>query len=757
MSLDLRRLSPFGHWTFFSCFMGLVVSLCVPSAPGQEPDPINVGADHMEYAGNGKFLIAIGNVTLTQLGQKLQADYVQIETETQEALARGHVVLTRANGTIWKGEELRHNFKTGQGQMSSFHLQGGSYNVYSEGSESISPGLVRLRRTSVSPCDEEARNEFQIVAHSAEVRDRRYVTLRNSVAWLGPIPVFYTPYWRKDLESLGRLDIVPGYSSSLGAFFLANYTAPLNDRGTVRSSTHLNGYSERGVGFGQDLRWNDSGKHRRGGFRGFYIDDTQLYRDTAEEEERSPILTDSGRYRFRLQHSAAVSDRDSLWMDTSYLSDPWVLKDFFREEYRNSSQPDNRFVVSHRGEGFVASLLLQPRLNDFFDYVTRMPEVRLDSSLVELGDSGLFHESQSTASQLDQKYATTDEGLDYGASRLDTAHTLFYPMRSFGFLNTTPQIGYRATYYSATLGDEVVSTNVVSQVDTNGVTTLVEEEQRIRPEEGAKLRSLYNLGFETSFKAFHVLEDGETTWGKGLRHVAEPYMKYNFVPEPNLRPENIYYFDSVDEIDKDHSVTLGMRNKLQTHRRIPLKAPPPDTNSGVLPMESRSAGNVLNLVDADVSNLFRIEKEEEQSVLGPLGFDVRLRPVAWFRMNVDGQYDWDEAALTRLNARASFIAENQSSLALEQSYYLDRRNQLGVIANLYPEARWSLRTYHRYDFESGLLAEHGYRIQRRLRCIALGLGVRIEPSYKAGESDDYRIWAHFELLSVHGSSFEIGE
>lgn len=722
---------------------------------GQDTDPINLNADRMEYANTdqGKVLIAVGNVVLEQLGQKLQADYVQYNPETREALARGNVMLTRPDGTIWKGEQLNHNFQTGMGAMSRFHLKTSMVNVYAEGSEVLTPEHVRVRKVALTPCEEKDRNEFEITGSSAEIRDRRYVSLWNSVVWLGPVPVFYWPYLRRDLESPGRFDVQPGYSSRLGAFIVPRYTQPLDDKGYVKSSTHVHAYSERGFGAGQDFLWDNPETGLKGGLTGFYISDQDMYPDEQDEAERSEILTDKNRYRIRLKHSASLTEVDRFWLDTSYLSDPWVVKDFFRKEYREAPMPDNRAVLSHRGDEYVASLLVQPRWNDFYSVVTRLPEARLDSAL-ELGGSGLFYETENQAAGLEQTYAETLDEEDYSAARLDTAHTLYYPMRFQGFLNVIPSAGYRGTYYSKTRGDPMASTNWVTTSAPDGSVSTVEEESNTQTEEDAELRNVFTLGLESSFRAFKVIDEGENAWGRGFRHVAEPYAEYELIPKPNLRPENIYQFDDLDEIDRANQVYLGMRNKLQT-RRISAARPQKEEEDllRVLPDDIRPGSGQTDLIYADLYNLFRFETEEEESALGPFFADIRLRPAGWFQMRFDAEYEWDTSVLTTFGARASLVGPDQTSVSLEYRVDEGVRDQIGVVADLFPDRRWSLLTYQRYDFENSVWSEQGYLLRRRFDCIALGLGFRYEPAYNNNEDDDFRVWASFDLLAMPGRRF----
>lgn len=276
-------------------------------------------------------------------------------------------------------------------------------------------------------------------------------------------------------------------------------------------------------------------------------------------------------------------------------------------------------------------------------------------------------------------------------------------------------------------------TNTFTEVVTNvaaGVTSVVEQVTNqidtVTEEAGATTRAMLELGLEASFKAFKELVPPRGREG-GLRHLAEPYARYTYVPEPSVKPEELYQFDSIDRLDKVHTVRLGMRNKLQT----------------------KWAGRIQDLVDADVSALYRIETQEDQDSLGPLDFDVQIQPVKWLFADVDGRYDLGESELERVNLSATARKPWLGDATLEYTYRRDRRNLLGVGFNLFPEARWSLATYWRYEFDDQRLEEQSYYLQHKTECLGLGIGYQ-------GRGDEWTIWGRIWLLAFPETVIELG-
>ena len=334
---------------------------------------------------------------------------------------------------------------------------------------------------------------------------------------------------------------------------------------------------------------------------------------------------------------------------------------------------------------------------------------------------------------MDRVFPEGDDKEDYNALRIDSSHMVYYPTRHFGFLNLTPRAGYRGTYYDTTYSLKTV-TNILINTDSNGVATVTNEVKDLRVDAGADLRNLYEVGFESSFKAFRTWDDlivmGD---GDGLRHVAEPYVKHTYTPEPNMLPEDLPQFDSVDGLGERHDLRLGMRNKFQTRRDK----------------------QVEDLMDANVYTTYRIYTEEEEEDFTDVFFDVQLNLVAWLPMDFDGRYDPYDSSFRTFNSQIAYLFPDESSLALEYRYYRDEQNQIAVEALLFPQDRWSFKGYARWDAEADGLQEYSLLVQRKTRCIGYGLGFGhvLATDY---EEDDYRVWAQFWLTDLPEASLDLG-
>src|SRR5262249_22803835 len=110
-----------------------------------------------------------------------------------------------------------------------------------------------------------------------------------------------------------------------------------------------------------------------------------------------------------------------------WQNDDGVVHDFFPGEYRQDPQPDTFVEVNKFWKNFSLDVLTQPRLNEFYETVERLPDVRLNGFRQQLGPTPLYYESESTAGYYRRMFAETNgvvAGANFEAARADTYQQL---------------------------------------------------------------------------------------------------------------------------------------------------------------------------------------------------------------------------------------------------------------------------------------------------------------------------------------------
>ncbi|MBR1609163.1 MAG: LPS-assembly protein LptD [Kiritimatiellae bacterium] len=686
----------------------------------------DVMADDAEYSFGGDsagWTTFSGNVAIRYKGFELRADRIRYNSETGDAEASGNVSLVGQDGTLWKGEELAINLRERAGAARAVDLYTRPFRVLADGGAFDAAGapgqIYEIENATLTTCTNEPGSfHWCVRARTARFRPGDDVTATGVVPRLFGIPFFYIPWYWKDLERHYGFRFQPGYKHSWGAYLLGTYKLPIlrdkKNKEFIDSYTFADFRSDRGWAVGEKAAWEFGENDSKGYLTGWYMPS-----DDDPPDEIGPDADE--RYRVRLQHSWNATDRDQVLVQGLYVSDTRVQKDFFREEWREMTEPENYATWTHYGDDYTAGLSARPRLNDIYSQVERLPEAWFSLNSLELGETGVYFENDDSLAFLRRVFEKGSSREDYDSFRGDAEFRLSYPRKYFGCLSVVPRAGYRATYYDKTL-ESYKSRSVVSSATTNDVGQVSwetsEVEEVVSREGGSELRSIFEVGAEISTRAYGYWDAADgTEW----RHVAEPYVDWTLRPRPDLRPFEILQFDSVDALDKENTARLGWRQRWQYRR--------PD-------------GSPREFAYLDLWTDINLDAEDDEEAVSDFGWDARQYPSDWMRLQTKGVYDNDAGELDRADV-VLVSWHDVFRCDVEYLWRNDRNSLFSGSVTWYPNERWAFNLFGRYEFETSQVEEVGGWIQRSWDCIALRLVASVEPGYDkddgSKEEDDWRI------------------
>lgn len=638
----------------------------------------------------------------------LTAQRIQIDQLRGEALAEGGVSLERAAQT-WTGERLRYNFRSGAMEAENFKLGhpplflGGERAITLETSDTTNR-VYNLESAYVTT-DDLAQPGYRIRAAKLTLKSDRRLVARNATLYVRDTPIFWFPYYTRRIDTHPtHWVLTPGYRSLYGAYLRAAYEFDVSTNATA--ALHFDPYSRRGVGMGPGIKY-DLDTLGAGNFAGYWIADQRPGVDPLTQGE-----IDSQRYRVSFDHRVTLRPELTATAVVRNQSDRWVVRDFFENEFRRNPLPSSFFEVQQTWPDFTLNALTRVQVNDFLETIERLPDLKLSAHRQQLGNSPIYYEGENSAGWFQHRFATGSVTNDYSAFRGDTFHQLLLPQTFFGWLNVTPRVGGRVTYYGDTQGD--------------GWEDLT-----------AKTRGVFNTGAEFSFKASRVWKDAENGFWDvdGLRHIIEPSVNYAFTPSPDPRPLELPQFDSelpslrllpltypdynsIDSIDSQNALRLGVRNKLQTKRD----------------------GHVEDLLDWAVMTDWRLDPREDQGRFSDIYSEADFKPRRWLTLNSELRVDPTAAILRESHTSAIFQPSRDWSFAVTHRYTRDDA-LLGVGGNLVGtrlflrfSENWGFRASHYYEVKEGLLEEQYYTVYRDLRSLTAALTLRLRESL-ASEDD----------------------
>jgi lipopolysaccharide assembly outer membrane protein LptD (OstA) len=667
----------------------------------------------VEFDLNTGLATASNGVVVKYQGARLKAVAATINQLTGEVQAEGDVRI-EAQGRLWTSERASYNLRTGELVTERFRL--GQPPVLAAGD--VAAGNQRLGVfagvNGMVSADDYAQPSYRVKARKLIVVTGQYVEARQAVLYVGKVPVFYFPHYRRSLKiEAPTFEFTPGYRSAYGPYLLTSYHWHLSE--TFDGAVNLDVRQKRGLGVGPDLNWHLK-KWGEGTGKYYYTHDDDAGRDPSGK------LIDDDRQRVWLSHLATPATNLTLRGMLRYQSDPYVIHDFFEGEYKDNVQPSTFAEATKLWSNFGLDVLAQPRVNDFFETVERLPDVKLTGFRQQLGHTPLYYESDSSLGYFRRKFAEGDTNLPYAALRADTYHQIVLPHTFFGWLNVTPRVGGRFTHYGEAHLD-------------GGVT---DDENR----------GVFNTGAEASAKASRLWRGAYSRFFQvnGLRHIVQPSVNYAYVPTPNVTPRHLPQFDyemastrllpidypdynAIDAIDSQNVMRFGLRNKLQTKRKHGLD----------------------NLLNWALYMDWRLNPREDQPTFSDFYSDADLKPFSWLTFNSEVRVDISDGRLNEANHSFTITPNTTWSVAFGHRY-LDDEPLFGPDSgnNLFYgtfyyrfDENWGFRMTQRFEAEYGLWEEQLYSIYRDFRSWTGALTFRVRRN--RGESPDYTVALTFSL------------
>ena len=622
--------------------LALIISAAIfsVSAAAQEAEGLEVGALNKILPGvsagavyyrNGAWYGTNG-IYFKRANTVLTADSAAINPDTGAVSADGHVRIEEGE-QLWVGEHIDYNYKTHV--MRSLQFRTGQSPVFAAGSNLAGNDTNKIYTAEhiFVTTDDVSNPAFRVRASRVKIVPGQYIEMWNAVLWADGVPVFYFPFYKRNLgEHANNLNFLPGYRSRYGPFLLTTYTWFLGD--AADGKIHLDYRERHGVAAGPDVNLH-LGQWGEVTAKYYYLHDDRPNFGTNGLPDYGSVPQNRQRVYFSWQATPATNLNVKALVN--YQTDPFVLHDYFEGEYIFDPQPNTFVEVNKYWDNWSLDALTTPQVNDFFNQVEQLPDVKLTGWRQQIFNTPLFYESESSVGYYRSFIAYTN-GLYPGtngffadsAVRADTFQQILLPWTLFGWLNVTPHAGGRFTYYS----------------ERNAATGSSEE----------VYRKVFNAGVDSSFKLSRTWTGATNSLLQinGLRHVIEPSVSYIFVPNPSTRPGQLPQFDSetasllilpiqfpayndLDSIDGRNVMRFGLRNTLQTKRNGQL-----DTLldwNVMLDWRLRPDGATNMLPNYDGYSL------GPQKTFNDLYSDLTFKPRSWLTLESQVRYDINDGYL----------------------------------------------------------------------------------------------------------------
>ena len=288
---------------------------------------VRIVAEHKERTKD--MFRAWGQVRVQYKELTLFADWVELNLETKDVLARGNPVTLHLPGETVSMLELQGNLDSTEGFLEKVYGEVKPTLTYAADSvERKNQDLYHMKNVWFTSCSQPTPR-WRFTASKANFKKNDYVEMWNSVLYLKKVPVFYLPYFRYPLDeerSTGFLMPNAGFNGQKGFTYTQSFYWAL--RRNMDATFNLDYFSRRGLGAAAEYRYLFP-KGTGGQLQLYYF----RFNEQAQQE-------DENAYIVRMNHTQPLPFAFRLVADVDYQSS----FDFLRE-FDNNFQ---RAVVSNR-------------------------------------------------------------------------------------------------------------------------------------------------------------------------------------------------------------------------------------------------------------------------------------------------------------------------------------------------------------------------------------------------------------------------
>jgi lipopolysaccharide assembly outer membrane protein LptD (OstA) len=730
-----------------SCRVYLITLLCsffvCLASPLRSAD-VQISADQMEHTTDSRIAKAKGNVEITYLDVTLTCDEAMLDQNTMDCTASGNVIVTMKDQGSWKAPSLKINLKSKDFSFGPYRLDTEVWHLGGEGGNGAD-NIHQLHDSWLSTCDC-PEPHYSLKAKSVKYnQSERTFTAKHVTLRVADFPIFYLPVLWGSTDNTAGTIFRPGYSGRRGAYLRLGRIWTHGPAGS--SQLYVDAMSKRGFGIGQETTFATDKREIR----------TQLYgihdnapSETADGWDRR-FKTTEDRYRLHLYMREQFTDGLSLRVNLDALSDISMLEDWFRSDYRHWRETKSFATLAYDNSWMNAELTLMPRINTFSTLAEKLPELKLTIPHLALGETGLVYRSENSAGFYSMKWRNNERdrrelipvgeyinGLhgdpqDYSAFRADTLQILTMPL-DMEYLTLTPRAAFRVTGYSrssrAKISQEQIADNLdADNPDRTANTAPVRNYDRLG---GSIVRFAGELGMEARTRIYSGWQDFTMPLSdaNGIRHIIEPYVNYTFAPDPSEDRDNIYFFDEVDRLEKQHFVRLGLDQFWQTreengeHRTLLSLETYMDTHMD----KDEVSGEYMADLGIRLGFAPRKDLRTWAATLQDIGDGNIMRGEVGIRYGQEESWQFSLKYIYRnghLSRSAYSMASDISDFFGESGYikkHFEDSDTLNASLNIPINERTSFEVEAEYDFEENRLAEHYYYLTRQLHCWTMVTG-----------------------------------
>lgn len=721
------------------------------SLPSEPQIPWHIVADTLIYDKKAGLYTASGNVVITKDNNQISTDYMEYSPEKMDAFARGHVVASSKDYTS-TAEEMHINLNTEQGTLSSGTIFIESSHLYIKGDtiEKIGERTYTADKVTITTCDGD-NPDWKISGRDLKLTIEGYGTVYHSAFWAKKLPLLYSPFFFFPVKLKRQTGFLPPAisptSSRKGFEYFQPFFWAISDN--TDATFFLRHMAKRGDLAGAEYRYilSDSTK---GALMYDFLNDKEID-DGSDDATENWGYTDGGtrlnekRYWFRMKHNQLLPLDITMKINTDVVSDQDYLREF--DDLDNGFDSTKKYFKDNFGSDLEAnddtirtnSLLFNKNwttisINSSLYWndnivarrekaddttLQQLPVTNLSMSKQQLFTTPFYFDIDAEYNYFYRKDVTT---TSYKGHRLDFQPGLYLPYKIQNWLSVEPFISFRETAWH-------IENDFGESASNNAI-------------KGNHDRYIYETGIDLSTDFYRIFDFNFGGTDK-IKHSVTPKLTYNYIPE--LDQTDLPYFNGVDRISKNNTLTFSITNYL-TSRTI---AKNNIKNTGVNNKPEYEYNQFCRFLISQTYDINEHKEDdpaewrngESKEVLYPLSFELDITPKQYFSIDSDWKWSKYEKDITEANIKMTLNDNRGDSISAEYRYTRDSIESLIGSLSIRVTDRVSLYANKEYDYFSNEAIETNTGIKYNSQCWGINLMYTDKP-------DERKYTITFDLLGL---------
>jgi lipopolysaccharide assembly outer membrane protein LptD (OstA) len=575
-----------------------------PAGSGKLPGDVAVEALKIRELPGSEGYVLEDAVNIRSGRSRIQADRVTYRAG-RWIEAEGNVLVVWGGNRI-AGTRMAYDLKEERGTLENAIGQvEPDFFFIAKTAEKIGQDLVVLKTAVVTTCTQPVPY-WSLAVSTATIRIDGYAHLWNLRLRTRDVPIFYAPYviWPvKKGRAAGLL--LPSFGTSQERGRIINLPLYFPIGPSVDLTLTAERYSLAGLGWGTEFGFIPN-RQGSGKLSAFYIEDEVAHNQGEPSQRYRATFTETQQFQNGFRMVADVNQVSDFNYFTDYerdltvVSTPTILArvDFSRNgSWTSINVRDLRREQLKQPQAFYVETQPEPVLVETSFVQETLPEVEFRGRSHRLGKTPFYLSFESSAAWIRQSdlqfrtatYSDADQTVRHTYAfplvsdyyRADVYPTISAPVSPFPWLDITPSVNTRYTFYTQSQTTRQRELQVAGQPTPAQNVQEIEDNPLGRFVNGATVDMV-------GPKFFRIFERPDNPFSSRYKNVIEPRILYVY-QQAFDRNEEIIHYDEVDSSrGATNQLTYGLRTRLFAARPRTKPAARAESGEAVLLPEGTS-------------------------------------------------------------------------------------------------------------------------------------------------------------------------